>query len=144
MSVWMLAIMMSAAVSEVFPQQVHTCVAHGSRQYQSTPCTGRTERIRDMPPPADTRANTLYIESLRQELKAKRRAETAPARPRRSPRRNVQPAAAFRGAVISVHADPVRCDAARRQRETTYAKAGDRPSLALSRRMDDLVHDACR
>lgn len=144
MPVWMLAIMMSAAASEVSPRQVHTCVVEGSRQYQSTPCAGQTERIRDMPPPVDTRANALYIESLRQELKAKRRAETAPARPRRSPRRNVRQAPALRGAVISVHADPVRCDAARRQRETTYTKAGDRPSLALSRRMDDLVHDACR
>ncbi len=144
MPVWMLAIMMSAAASEASPRQVHTCVVEGSRQYQSTPCTGQTERIRDMPPPVDTRANALYIESLRQELKAKRRAETAPARPRGSPRRNVRPAPALRGAVISVHADPVRCDAARRQRETTYMKAGDRPSLALSRRMDDLVHDACR
>lgn len=144
MPVWMLAIMMSAAASEASPRQVHTCVVEGSRQYQSTPCTGRTERTRDMPPPVDTRANALYIESLRQELKAKRRAETAPARPRRSPGRNVRPAPAFRGAVISVHADPARCAAARRQRETTYRKAGDRPSLALSRRMDDLVHDACR
>ncbi|MNV10472.1 hypothetical protein D3C71_1010010 [compost metagenome] len=144
MPVWMLAIMMSAAASEASPRQVHTCVVEGRRQYQSTPCTGQTERIRDMPPPVDTRANALYIESLRQQLKAKRRAETAPARARGSPRRNVRPAPALRGAVISVHADPVRCDAARRQRETTYTKAGDRPSLALSRRMDDLVHDACR
>ncbi|MEK0265693.1 hypothetical protein QT383_05060 [Stenotrophomonas rhizophila] len=97
-----------------------------------------------MPPASDTWANELYIESLRKELNAKPRAGTAQPRQRRSQQRSVRPAPAIRGAAISVHADPARCAAARRQRETTYRKAGDRPSLALSRKMDDLVHDACR
>jgi hypothetical protein len=144
MPVWMFAMMVGAVVNVPAPRQVHTCVVDGARQYQSLPCTGPTERIREMPPPVDTRANALYIESLRQELKAKRRVETSPPRPRRAQRRNVRPVPALRGAVISVHTDPVRCAAARRQRETTYRKAGHRPSLAVSRRMDDLVHDACR
>jgi hypothetical protein len=140
----MFAMMMGAVVNVPAPRQVHTCVVDGARQYQSLPCTGRTERIREMPPPVDTRANAVYIESLCQELKAKRRVETSPPRPRRTQRPGLRQLPAIRGAVISVHADPARCAAARRQREATYRKAGDRPSLALSRKMDDLVHDACR
>lgn len=144
MPAWWLALMMSATAVDLPPRQVHTCLVDGARQYQSTPCEGRTERIREMPPPADTWANAIHIESVRQELQAKRRAEAAPARHKRPPRPSVRPTPAIRGAVISVHADPARCAAARRQREATYRKAGGRPSLALSRRMDDLVHDACR
>lgn len=144
MPVWMFAMMMGAVVNVPAPRQVHTCVVDGARQYQSLPCTGRTERIREMPPPVDTRANAVYIESLRQSLKGKQGEKVTPVRPRRSQRPGLRQLPAIRGAVISVHADPVRCAAARRQREATYRKAGDRPSLALSRKMDDLVHDACR
>lgn len=144
MPAWLLTLIMSTTAVELPPRQVHTCVVDGARQYQSTPCAGRTERIREMPPTADTWANDLYIESLRQELKAKRRAEAAPLRQRRSPRRSAPRSASIRGTLISVHNDPVRCTAARAQRDTAYRKAGHRPNLALSRQMDDLVHDACR
>lgn len=144
MPAWCLTLIMSATAVALPPRQVHTCVVDGARHYQSTPCAGRTERIREMPPASDTWANELYIESLRKELNAKPRAGTAQPRQRRSQQRSVRPAPAIRGAAISVHADPARCAAARRQRETAYRKAGDRPSLALSRKMDDLVHDACR
>lgn len=144
MPAWLLTLIMSATAVEPPPRQVHTCVVDGARQYQSTPCAGPTERIREMPPPTDTWANDLYIESLRQELKAKRHAEAAPLRQRRPQQRSAPRPASIRGALISVHNDPVRCTAARRQRDTVYRKAGHRPNLALSRRMDDLVHDACR
>lgn len=143
MPAWLLTLIMSATAAEL-PRQIHTCVVDGARHYQSAPCDGRTERIREMPPPADTSANERHIESLREALQAKQRVRAPPTRQRRSQRPGVRPAPAIRGAVISVHADPVRCAAARRQREASYRKVADRPSLALSRRMDDLVHDACR
>lgn len=144
MPAWLLTLMMSATTVEPPTRQVHTCLVDGARHYQSTPCQGRTERIREMPPPADTWANDMHIESLRQELQARRRADAAPTRQKRAQRSRAAPASAVRGALITVHTDPVKCAAARRQRETAYQKAGQRPSLALSRQMDDRVHDACR
>ncbi len=144
MPAWLLTLMMSATTVEPPTRQVHTCLVDGARHYQSTPCEGRTERIREMPPPADTRANDMHIESLRQELQARRRADAAPTRQKRTQRPGAARASGVRGALITVHTDPVKCAAARRQRETAYQKAGQRPSLALSRQMDDRVHDACR
>lgn len=144
MSAWLLVMMMSVAAVEPPPRQVHTCVVNGVRHYQATRCEGRTERIREMPVPTDTWANQQYIESLRQELQARRRSDAAPATRRRAQQRRTPRLPPVRGAVITVHTDPARCAAARRQRETAYRKGGHRPSLALSRRMDDLVHDACR
>ncbi|NYF34929.1 hypothetical protein [Stenotrophomonas sp. JAI102] len=144
MPAWLLALIMSATPVEPPTRQVHTCLVDGARHYQSTPCQGLTERIREMPPPADTWANDIHIESLRQELQARRRAGAAPTRQKRPKRPRAPPASGVRGALITVHTDPVKCAAARRQRETAYKKAGQRPSLALSRQMDDRVHDACR
>ncbi|MEN5202859.1 hypothetical protein ABE473_00125 [Stenotrophomonas sp. TWI700] len=144
MPAWLLTLMMSVTTVEPPPRKVHTCLVDGARHYQSTPCQGRTERIREMPPPADTWASDMHIESLRQELQARRRADAAPTRQKRAQRPRVAPSSAVRGALITVHTDPVKCAAARRQRETAYKKAGQRPSLALSRQTDDRVYDACR
>jgi len=131
-------------------QRIHKCRVDGVASYQSLPCAQhRTEQVWevDVLPPGHRHA--ARIEAIRRELKARERervraANHPPHRSGHRPHRRTNRSRAPPGAIISWHAQPARCDAARRQRQAAYRKAGLQRSFALSRRMDDRVHAACR
>lgn len=153
---WLLLLLLYALLPPVVAgaqapvQRIHKCRVDGVASYQSLPCAqDRTEQIWEVDVLPPGRQHAARIEAIRRELKARERERVRAAKhpPHHSghrPHRRTNRPRASPGAIISWHAQPARCDAARRQREAAYRKAGLQRSFALSRRMDDRVHAACR
>lgn len=112
-------------------QPLHKCIdTQGRHSYQSESCGDgqRTVWVRDAP--AATAHPTGSTPSP-----PVRAARTASAK---------RPRARASGAAISLHGDPRACERAREKRRKTYERLGLTRSFKTSRRMDDLVHQACR
>ena len=132
-------------------QQIHKCRVAGVATFQRHACAdGQAEQAWEVDVVPAQRQHAARIEAIRRELEARRRAlelqrrPLVDPRPRRGsapPRRRTR---APRDALIALHHQPRACAKAKRQREAAYRKAGMARSLALSRRMDDAVFDACR
>ena len=116
-------------------QKVHKCVEAKGTVYQSEPCTsGQAARTWDAKPDVPDAQQKARLQAIQRELDARKRPQAA-ARP---VQRGVQ------GAAISMYRDPERCEAARAQRAAAFETAGSRRTFELTRRMDDLVFDACK
>ncbi|MGA6182207.1 DUF4124 domain-containing protein [Stenotrophomonas sp. NPDC077421] len=126
-------------------QTVYKCVSAGQARYQSAACPeGRTEQTWSAVQHRPVRYYAAYVEALRRELKrdaAARRGRQAMPAARRG---RATAAPGVRGHLISVHRDPQACAAARQRREAAHRAAGLTRDLALSRRLDDAVFEACR
>ncbi|WP_282296528.1 hypothetical protein [Stenotrophomonas sp. PS02289] len=74
------------------------------------------------------------LDAIQDQLEARKRAQT-----------ERQPVArGGQGAAISLYRDPERCEAAKARRAAAFEAAGSRRTFELTRRMDDLVFDACK
>lgn len=155
----LLALPTAAAAAAPQVQQIHKCRVDGVATFQRHVCAeGQAEQVWEVDVVPVEHRHAARIEAIRRELQARKRALEAQRAPplwqrqrHRSPRatehRGTTPAVRARappGAVISLHHQPRACERARHQRERAYRKAGLKRSLALSRRMDDRVFDACR
>lgn len=156
---WLLALLPVVAMAAPAPppppapqvQQIHKCRVDGVATFQRHPCTdGQAVQAWEVDVVPAQRQHAARIEAIRRELQARKRAlelqrrPSVDPRPRRgspSPRRRTRGSP---GAVIALHHQPRACAKAKRRREAAYQKAGMARSLALSRRMDDAVFDACR
>lgn len=131
------AILMAAAfvAGPAAAQQVHKCVEAGKTVYQSAPCsTGAPVKSWDATPDAPNPYRQARLDALQRELDQRRQAASyAPSR------RN-----GTNGVSISKYRDPDRCESAKAQRAAAYEAAGLHRSFEMSRRMDDLVYDACK
>jgi hypothetical protein len=116
-------------------QQVHKCIEGGKAVYQSAPCAnGGPVKTWVAPPDAPNPDRQARLDAIQRDLDQRRQTSTyAPAR------RN-----GTNGAAISQHKDPGRCESAKAQRKAVFDAAGLRRSFETSRRMDDLVYDACK
>lgn len=155
---WLLACWPVSAIAAPTPrspapqvQQIHKCRVDGVATYQRHACAdGQAEQAWEVDVVPAARQHAARIEAIRRELQARKRAlelrRQPPSLPR--PRRGSTPPRQRTrgppGAVIALHSEPRRCAKARRQRDAAYRQAGMSRSLALSRRMDDAVFDACR
>lgn len=116
-------------------QKVHKCVEGRDTVYQSEPCaSGQAARTWDAKPDAPDAQQTARLQAIQRELEARKRPQSH-VRPRRPVRQ---------GAAISMYRNPERCEAARAQRAAAFEAAGSRRTFELTRRMDDLVYDACQ
>ena len=125
-------------------QSLYKCTdPQGRNSYQSTPCDGHRQQVwaRELPvastplpspPPTASGAATT-----------KRKTPPTAARSARSGGRKTS-RSRNDGAVISLHGDPVACEKAKERRRKTYEKLGLKRNFETSRKMDDLVYDACR
>lgn len=132
-------------------QQIHKCRVAGVATFQRHACAdGQAEQAWEVDVVPAQRQHAARIEAIRRELEARKRALELQRRPLVDPRprRGSSPprwrTRAPRDALIALHHQPRACAKAKRQREAAYRKAGMARSLALSRRMDDAVFDACR
>ncbi len=116
-------------------QQVHKCVDGDHTVYQSAPCaSGEAARTWDAPPDVPNPRRQARLDAIQDQLEARKRAQT-----RRQP-----VARGGQGAAISLYRDPERCEAAKARRAAAFEAAGSRRTFELTRRMDDLVFDACK
>lgn len=119
-------------------QQVHKCVDGGQAVYQSAPCAkGAPVKTWDAVPEAPSPYRQQRLEGIQREL-IQRRASQPQAYGYASQSGGV------RGVSISKYKDPSRCEAAKASRASAFAAAGLHRSFELTRRMDDLVFDACK
>lgn len=135
MDVRVLALVAVCWTGGVAAQQVHKCVDGDNTVYQSEPCaTGQAAKTWDAPPDRANPERQARLAAIQDELAARKRAKAIQkAVPRGS-----------QGAAISLYRDPARCEAARVRRAAAFEAAGMRRTYELTRRMDDLVFDACK
>jgi hypothetical protein len=124
-------------------QSLYKCAdPQGRSSYQSTPCSDHGQQVwaREMPvastpspaPPTASGAATTKPKAPVPASRSARSGGRKTSRPRND------------GAVISLHGDPVACEKAKERRRKTYEKLGLKRNFETSRKMDDLVYDACR
>lgn len=131
-AIFLLALLCAGSASA---QQVHKCVESGKAVYQSAPCAnGAPVKTWDAPPDAPNPYRQARLDAIQRDLDQRRQA-TAYAPARRS---------GTNGVAISKHRDPGRCESAKAQRKAVFDAAGLHRSFETSRRMDDLVYDACK
>jgi hypothetical protein len=127
-------------------QSLYKCTdSQGRNSYQSAPCSGEQQQVWAQPlpdvrsPPASSRRAGGAPRAERAAVKRKSTRSPAATNATRKP-------APARGgaAAISMHRDPGACESARERRQKTYQKQGLNRSFATSRKMDDMVHQACR
>jgi hypothetical protein len=124
-------------------QSLYKCTdPQGRNSYQSVACDGHQQQAwaRDMAvasSPAPAPPNAV------DRVGAKTKAQTTATRTARGEGRRSSPPPGG-GAAISLHADPAACERAKEKRRRTYEKLGLKRSFETSRRMDDLVYQACR
>ena len=121
-------------------QSLYKCTdPQGRNSYQSTPCSDHRQQVwtREMPvaPAPPTASSGVATTKRKAPVPAARSARTGGGKTPR-PRNG--------GAVISLHGDPVACEKAKERRRKTYEKLGLKRNFETSRKMDDLVYDACR
>lgn len=117
-------------------QQVHKCVESGRTIYQSDPCvTGPAAKSWNAAPEAPNPYQQARLDAIRQELEQRRQIERPTYRYAQS---------GVRGISISKHRDPDRCESAKAHRASVFNAAGIHRSFELTRRMDDMVFDACK
>lgn len=116
-------------------QQVHKCVDGDNTVYQSAPCaSGEAARTWEAPPDVPNPRRQARLDAIQHQLEARKNAEG-----------RVRPAArGGQGAAISLYRDPERCEVAMARRAAAFEAAGSRRTFELTRRMDDLVFDACK
>lgn len=124
-------------------QSLYKCTdPQGHNSYQSESCSGHQQQAwtRDMPV-ASPSSRSLPVAA--EAISAKRKTPASLNRTVRSGgRKSSRPGNG--GAVISLHSDPAACEKAKERRRKTYEKAGLKRNFETSRKMDDLVHQACR
>lgn len=158
---WTLLVLLPAVALAAPPtppqvQQIHKCRVAGVATFQRHACAdGQAEQAWEVDVVPAQRQHAARIDAIRRELQARRRAldvqraaphehhprRRTPHRDGSAPRRRAR---ASPHVMIPLQQQSLACTAARRQRETAYAKAGMQRGFALSRRMDDRVFHACR
>ena len=121
-------------------QSLYKCTdPQGRNSYQSVACDGHQQQAwaRDMPVASSPPPNAV------ERVGTKKKAQATATRTARGEGRRSSPPRGG-GAAISLHADPVACERAKEKRRRTYEKLGLKRSFETSRRMDDLVYQACR
>lgn len=124
-------------------QSLYKCTdSQGRNSYQSVACGDHQQHVwtRDVPvasssPPAPR--STVANPSSKPKT---------PAPAARNPRSRGGKSSRSRGSgtTISLHNDPVACATAKERRRKAYEKAGLNRTFETSRKMDDLVYQACR
>lgn len=133
------------ASAAVGAQSLYTCAdSQGQNSYQSMPCNEHQQQLwaRDIPtvspsPPAPRRSTEASA------TKPKAPLRTAAARSARSGGGKSSRSRSS-GAAISMHGDPAACAKAKERRSKAYERLGLKRNFETSRKMDDLVHEACR
>ncbi len=114
-------------------QQVFKCVAGKQVTYQSEPCLpGQAVKAWDAKPEQVDYANEARLDAMRRQL----RASNSP--PAYYPQRQAT------GVSIGMSRDQRRCENAKRERQNTLDAFGHRRTFELSRRLDDMVYNACK
>ncbi len=116
-------------------QQVHKCIEAGKAVYQSAPCqNGSPAKTWQAPPDAPNPYRQARLDAIQRDLDRRRQGQ-AYVQPRPS---------GGRGSAISQYKDADRCQSAKAQRAAVFEAAGIHRSFEVTRRMDDLVYDACK
>lgn len=116
-------------------QQVHKCIENGKAVYQSAPCAnGSPAKIWHAPPDAPNPYRQARLDAIRRDLDRRRQTQVYVASQRSS----------GRGSTISQYKDAGRCQSAKAERAAVFEAAGLHRSFEVTRRMDDLVYDACK
>ncbi|WP_368563523.1 DUF4124 domain-containing protein [Pseudoxanthomonas sp. UTMC 1351] len=134
-------IFLSATVAA---QSLYKCTdSQGRNSYQSVACSDHQQHVwtRDMPvasspSPAPHRVAGPVSTKSKVQPPAARTARSGSGKSSRSRNRG--------GTTISLHNDPVACEKAKERRRKTYEKLGLKRDFETSRKMDDLVYQACR
>lgn len=131
----MLVLVLLCGSGNAAAQKVHKCVEARGTVYQSEPCaSGQAARTWDAKPDTPDAQQKARQQAIQKELDE-----------RKEPRARTRPVQrGQQGAAISMYRDPERCEAARARRAAAFEAAGSRRTFELSRRMDDLVFDACK
>lgn len=123
-------------------QSLYKCTdPQGRNSYQSVPCDGHQQQawernmpVASSPPPA--------LPNAAERVGAKKKAQATATPAVRGSRRS-SPVRGD-GAAISLHNDPAACERAKEKRRRTYENLGLKRNFETSRKMDDLVYQACR
>ncbi|NIK07717.1 hypothetical protein FHY11_001183 [Xanthomonas arboricola] len=114
-------------------QQVFKCVAGKQVTYQSEPCLpGQAVKAWDAKPEQVDYANQARLDAIRRQLRA---ANSVPA---------YYTQRQATGAAIGMSRDQRRCENAKRERQRALDAVGHRRTFEMSRRLDDMVYDACK
>jgi len=97
--------------------------------------TGPAAKSWNAAPEAPNPYQQARLDAIRQELEQRRQIERPTYRYAQS---------GVRGISISKHHDPDRCESAKAHRASVFNAAGIHRSFELTRRMDDMVFDACK
>jgi hypothetical protein len=118
-----------------YAQHVHKCTEKGKTVYQSAPCSSGVaaktwEATPDLPDPY----RQARLDAIQRQLDRRKQAAEAGMAQRSS----------SGGSTISARPNQNRCEAAKAQRDATYDRVGVRRTFDLSRRLDDMVYEACK
>ncbi|WP_407469541.1 hypothetical protein ABFU38_10425 [Xanthomonas campestris pv. raphani] len=128
------AVLFAAAVFSAQGQQVYKCVAGKQVTYQSEPCLpGQAVKAWEAKPEQIDYSNQARLDAMSRQLRASNSA--APA---------YYPQGEAMGAAIGMSRDQRRCENAKRERQRRLDAVGHRRTFELSRRLDDMVYDACK
>ncbi|MEI2261856.1 hypothetical protein OHC51_12945 [Stenotrophomonas indicatrix] len=130
-----------AAQQQIYQQQIYKCVTKAGTEYQSMPCAGgapsKTWNVEVAPRSDAVVANEQRIDAMRQQNAA----ALQPPPPQQVYRRNSGGGQLHH---ISQYRDGQRCENAKAERDRVYRQVGLHRTFMLSRRMDDMVYEACK
>lgn len=118
-------------------QHVYKCVDGKSVSYQSDPCTnGDAAKSWAAVPEAENPYLKARLDRMQREVDARRAAGSGSY--------NASPRSRDASGASITTSSNYACESAKRQRAAAYEAAGTKRTFELSRRMDNLVHDACK